>query len=162
MSNFDINPLKLREIILNTRQPIVLKQFNHNWSCLQNGLAGWCKTFDSSNSSGANFERMSKSDSWEPQWERKRQIIQMTGEQFLNEHSKDCDYWSALNYKRRHELPENCTTGIDFSAFGFPHAADDSTLWLSSSGANTPCHYDSYGCNIVVQAFGKYVCFNLI
>ncbi|XP_065371908.1 HSPB1-associated protein 1 [Calliphora vicina] len=155
MSNFDINPLKLREIILNTREPIVLKQFNLNWSCLQDGLAGWCKTFDVSNSSGAIFERISKRDSWEPQWERKRQKILMTGEQFLKEHNKDCDYWSALNYKRIHELPGNCTNGIDFSAFGFPQAADDATLWLSSSGANTPCHYDSYGCNIVVQAFGK-------
>ncbi|KAI8130264.1 hypothetical protein FF38_12570 [Lucilia cuprina] len=155
MNKNNIKPLNLREIILNTRQPIVLKQFSLNWSCFQVGLDEWCKTFDALNSNVANFERIAKNVAEEPQWERKRQTIQMTAGQFLKEHSKDCDYWSGLNYKRRHELPAKCTNGIDFSAFGFPQAADDSTLWLSSKGANTPCHYDSYGCNIVVQVFGR-------
>ncbi|XP_037814253.1 HSPB1-associated protein 1 [Lucilia sericata] len=155
MNKNDIKPLNFREIILNTRLPVVFKQFPLNWACFQDGLEEWCKTFDALKSCAANFERITKNVADEPQWERKRQTIQMTAGQFLKEHSKDCDYWSGLNYKRRHELPAKCTSGIDFSAFGFPQAADDSTLWLSSKGANTPCHYDSYGCNIVVQIFGR-------
>ncbi|CAH8521315.1 unnamed protein product [Dicrocoelium dendriticum] len=30
-----------------------------------------------------------------------------------------------------------------------------STFWLGSSGANSICHYDTYGVNLVVQIFGK-------
>lgn len=156
MSCLDKNPLKLREIILNTREPIVIKQFPLSWPCFQNGLEEWCLTFDQLNNSATDFEKMSKNDCLEPQWERKRQVVKMTAMEFLEQHTKkNCSYWSGLNYKRRHELPDKCTSGIDFSSFGFPQAAEDSTLWLCSSGANTPCHYDSYGCNIVVQVFGK-------
>ncbi|KAM7364079.1 HSPB1 associated protein 1 [Cochliomyia hominivorax] len=156
MSDLELNPLKLREIILNTRKPLVLKQFPINWSCFNNGLEEWCKIFDNANVSAVNFEKMAKKDANEPQWERKRQTVEMTAKEFLKEYKdKDSGYWAGLNYKRRHELPVECTNGIDFSIFGFSHAAEDATLWLSSEGANTPCHYDSYGCNIVVQIFGK-------
>jgi HSPB1-associated protein 1 len=31
----------------------------------------------------------------------------------------------------------------------------DSTLWLSTKKAHTPMHYDSYGCNVVVQLAGE-------
>ena len=44
---------------------------------------------------------------------------------------------------------------IDWSAFGFEmRNASDSTLWLATRGAYTPCHYDSYGYNLVAQIFG--------
>lgn len=155
MDNYYNKPLIIREIILNTQAPIVFKNFPLNWPIFQEGLEQWCHEFDKYSNSKTEFERMSKYDCREPQWERKRQTIQMTTTVFLKEYSKDSQYWYGLNYKRRHELPAKCSNGIDFSVFGFPHAADDATLWLSSQGANTPCHYDSYGCNIVVQVFGK-------
>lgn len=156
MTENEINPLKLREIILNTRKPLVLKQFPINWSCFNGGLEEWCKIFDKSNGSAVTFEKMAKNNCRGPQWERKRQAVKMTTTEFLKLYkNEDCNFWSGLNYKRRHELPANCSKGIDFSVFGFPQANDDCTLWLSSNGANTPCHYDSYGCNIVVQIFGR-------
>lgn len=154
MTDCNTNPRKLREIILNTRKPLVFKSFPLNWPCFQNGLAEWCTTFDKSNCT-ATFERISKYDCLEPQWERKREVVQMKATQFLEDHNCDRSYWSGLNYKRRHELPVSATSGVDFAPFGFPEVADDSTLWLCSRNANTPCHYDSYGCNIVVQVFGK-------
>lgn len=41
---------------------------------------------------------------------------------------------------------------------GFPErGVEDSTLWIGSSGAHTPCHLDTYGCNIIAQVYGKYV-----
>lgn len=155
MTSYDNNPLIFREIILNTQKPVVFKNFPLNWLCFQGGLELWCKEFDEYSGSETSFEKISKYDAREPQWERKRQTIQMTAKEFLTEYSKDNRYWCGLNYKRKQELPAVCTNGIDFSAFGFPYAADDATFWLSSQGANTPCHYDSYGCNIVVQVFGK-------
>ena len=31
----------------------------------------------------------------------------------------------------------------------------DSTIWIGSAGASTPCHYDTYGFNLVAQIQGK-------
>lgn len=33
--------------------------------------------------------------------------------------------------------------------------AKDSTLWIGSTGAHTPCHQDLYGINLVAQVYGK-------
>ena len=47
---------------------------------------------------------------------------------------------------------------VDWSSLGFPgRAGAESTLWLGSSGAHTQCHYDTYGCNLVAQIYGRYV-----
>lgn len=46
---------------------------------------------------------------------------------------------------------------ISWSSFGFPElTANESTLWVGSKGAHTPCHQDTYGRNIVVQVYGRY------
>lgn len=149
--------LNLRELILNTRAPIVLKNYDHQWTCFKDGLKSWCKHLDELSPDLLQFERIALDETCEPQWERKRTIKEMTALQFLDEHANDCSYWSGLNYKRKNEFPAECSKGIDFGCFGFPHATDDCTFWLSSKGANTPCHYDTYGCNIVVQVFGRWV-----
>lgn len=45
---------------------------------------------------------------------------------------------------------------IDWSGFGFnKRNAQESTLWIGSSQAYTPCHFDSYGYNLVAQIFGR-------
>lgn len=45
---------------------------------------------------------------------------------------------------------------VDWSTFGFnDRSGADSTIWIGSRGAHTPCHYDSYGYNIVAQVYGK-------
>ncbi|XP_050079416.1 HSPB1-associated protein 1-like [Anopheles maculipalpis] len=50
---------------------------------------------------------------------------------------------------------EPCRRGINFERFGFPEVDEDITFWIGSAQAHTPCHYDTYGCNIVVQVFGR-------
>lgn len=43
-----------------------------------------------------------------------------------------------------------------WSAFGFPDVSgDQSTIWIGSEGSNTPCHLDTYGCNLVAQIYGQ-------
>lgn len=32
---------------------------------------------------------------------------------------------------------------------------DETTLWIGSRGAHTPCHMDTYGCNLVAQVIGR-------
>ncbi|NXA08332.1 HBAP1 protein, partial [Sapayoa aenigma] len=45
---------------------------------------------------------------------------------------------------------------VRWSDFGFPgRSGKESTLWIGSEGANTPCHLDSYGCNLVLQVQGR-------
>ena len=45
---------------------------------------------------------------------------------------------------------------IDWGVFGFDgRNGTSSTFWLGSKGAYTPCHYDTYGCNLVAQLFGR-------
>ena len=48
---------------------------------------------------------------------------------------------------------------VDWSMFGFDgRDGGDSTMWIGSAGAHTPCHYDTYGCNLVAQIYGRYIC----
>uniref|UniRef100_A0A914DSA5 JmjC domain-containing protein n=1 Tax=Acrobeloides nanus TaxID=290746 RepID=A0A914DSA5_9BILA len=55
----------------------------------------------------------------------------------LNEAKKE------LNWKKLGVLPEK-----------YEDQDDDSALWIGTSGAYTPCHYDTYGFNIHVQLKG--------
>ncbi len=52
-------------------------------------------------------------------------------------------------------FPENCLKAVDWSVFGF-HQLDgrDSSIWLGTAGAYTPCYYDTYGCLLHAQIFG--------
>lgn len=150
---------KLRDIILNTRVPLVLKDFPVNWECFDGPLTEWSTRYDKEASHLPEFESMRVSDCETPQWERKRKQIKMTMQQFLNDYSireeEERFDWAAYQYKRADELPASCLQGIDFKRFGFADHQNDYSFWLGSKYANTPCHYDTYGINIVVQVYGS-------
>ncbi|KAM8703370.1 hypothetical protein ACLKA7_008057 [Drosophila subpalustris] len=151
---------KLRDIILNTHVPLVLNDFPVNWECFDGPLTEWCTRYDKDASNLPAFESMRVAACETPQWERKRKQVNMTMQQFLNDYSKIEDSkerfeWAAYQYKRADELPASCLQGIDFKKFGFADHQNDYSFWLSSKYANTPCHYDTYGINIVVQAYGS-------
>lgn len=45
---------------------------------------------------------------------------------------------------------------VNWGCFGFPQrTGDESTIWIGSEEASTPCHIDSYGCNLVAQIYGR-------
>ena len=53
------------------------------------------------------------------------------------------------------ELP-GYKQGIDWSTFGLPElTGEQSTFWMGTEGAYTPCHYDTYGFNLVTQLHGR-------
>ena len=69
------------------------------------------------------------------------------------------DYWAYADYKYMSQM---CTEhlelieAIDWGVFGFEgRNGDQSTIWIGSEGASTPCHYDTYGCNLVAQLSGR-------
>ncbi len=69
------------------------------------------------------------------------------------------DYWMYADYKYMSHLcvkHEVMIKSIDWSVFGFKgRNGNDSTLWVGSEYASTPCHYDTYGCNLVAQLSGR-------
>ena len=83
------------------------------------------------------------------------------------------EYWVYADYKYMSQLlcdeeegeggrgggrerSKELIRAIDWSVFGFPeYDGSDSTLWVGSEEAYTPCHYDTYGCNLVAQLSGR-------
>ncbi|KAL7881637.1 hypothetical protein AOLI_G00084850 [Acnodon oligacanthus] len=69
------------------------------------------------------------------------------------------EYWAYADYKYLALLFQDNTTmfkGVVWSDFGYPgRDGRESTLWIGTNGANTPCHLDSYGCNLVFQVQGR-------
>ncbi|XP_076012749.1 HSPB1-associated protein 1 homolog [Genypterus blacodes] len=69
------------------------------------------------------------------------------------------EYWAYADYKYIailfQELP-SIFEDVMWSDFGFKgRNGRESTLWIGTEGANTPCHQDSYGCNLVLQVQGR-------
>lgn len=45
---------------------------------------------------------------------------------------------------------------VKWAEFGFGgRDGQESTLWIGTEGANTPCHQDAYGYNLVLQVQGR-------
>ncbi|XP_017565014.1 HSPB1-associated protein 1 homolog isoform X3 [Pygocentrus nattereri] len=69
------------------------------------------------------------------------------------------EYWAYADYKYLALLFQDNTAmfkGVVWSDFGYPgRDGRESTLWIGTNGANTPCHLDSYGCNLVFQVQGR-------
>ncbi|KAM9850611.1 HSPB1-associated protein 1 homolog [Aulostomus maculatus] len=67
-------------------------------------------------------------------------------------------YWAYADYKYIAMLFQDQPAmfeDVKWSKFGFEgRNGKESTLWIGTKGANTPCHMDSYGCNLVLQVQG--------
>jgi len=64
---------------------------------------------------------------------------------------KCCDVSQQLIY-----FNESLKKKFSWSKLGFPDRdADQSTLWCGSAGSYTPCHFDTYSCNLVCQVYGR-------
>ncbi|XP_034429782.1 HSPB1-associated protein 1 homolog isoform X2 [Hippoglossus hippoglossus] len=69
------------------------------------------------------------------------------------------EYWAYADYKYIATLFQDqpfMFEDVKWSDFGFEgRNGRESTLWIGAEGANTPCHLDSYGCNLVLQVQGR-------
>ncbi|XP_070832397.1 HSPB1-associated protein 1 homolog [Chaetodon trifascialis] len=69
------------------------------------------------------------------------------------------EYWAYADYKYIAMLFQDQPSmfeDVKWSEFGFEgRNGRESTLWIGTEGANTPCHLDSYGCNLVLQVQGR-------
>ncbi|XP_058151670.1 HSPB1-associated protein 1 isoform X2 [Dasypus novemcinctus] len=117
------------------------------------------------------FRMGMKSTDTVPQFETTCSYVEATLEEFL---TWNCDqscvsgpfrdydhsqFWAYADYKYFVHLFEDKTDifqDVIWSDFGFPgRTGRESTLWIGSLGAHTPCHLDTYGCNLVFQVQGR-------
>lgn len=156
---------QIKDVILNLNKPYVIKDFHaiKSWKCFNISIEEWITLLDSAhNNSEINFDTGSKMGSLnKPQWEYCRGTKSMKCSEFLlkykdnNDNIKN-DHWVSYGYKSINILPDDCKEGINFTEFGFNDIdTNDISFWLGSKYAHTPCHYDAYGCNIVVQVYGR-------
>lgn len=158
-----MDPATIRDVVLNVREPVVLRDVEIPWFCFDQTLPEWLRLLDeSSNTDGGGFslDCGPRRNGRAPQWERLRGQIQKKMMDFYKESTaSDNEYfrekWTSYSYRYINELPEECRRGISFECFGFPDITEDVSFWIGSRGAHTPCHYDTYGCNIVVQVHGR-------
>jgi HSPB1-associated protein 1 len=144
-----------RNIVLNAKQPIVVKnsQVLH-WPCLSMDFQEWAEHFDAEKAT-CSFDLGRHKFGSISQFERFRSTKTMKMTEFLSKCADDDEFWCCHNYKYLNDCPEQCRKGISFADLGFPEVDDDISFWVGKKGSHTPVHFDAYGCNIVVQVFGR-------
>ncbi|KAM6396337.1 HSPB1-associated protein 1 isoform 2-T2 [Pluvialis apricaria] len=162
-------PGKAKEIVMSLQHPAVFCNMVGDWPALH-----WNAKYLSAVLDGKTiqFRLGLKTMDLVPQFETRCSYVEATLEEFLAwscgqpsclsgpfscyEYSK---YWAYADYKyiaRIFEDKPEIFQDIRWSDFGFPgRSGKESTLWIGSEGANTPCHLDSYGCNLVLQVQGR-------
>lgn len=147
----------IRNTILSATTPHVLQNVTLQWLCFKQTLAEWCTEFTTA-TNYVRFDCGRLHHNRHPQWERHRTSTLMTPTEFLTKYgdNEKQSNWATHSYKDIRKLPAKCREGITFERLGFFNL-DDISFWLGSAGAHTPCHYDTYGYNIVVQVYGRFV-----
>ncbi|XP_075821374.1 HSPB1-associated protein 1 isoform X3 [Microtus pennsylvanicus] len=161
-------PEKAKEIIMSLQQPAIFCNMVFDWPAQH-----WTAKHLSEVLQGKQirFRMGLRSTDTVPQFETACSYVDATLEEFLAwncDHSsvsgpfKDYDhskFWAYADYKYFVNLFEDKTDvfqEVIWSDFGFPgRNGQESTLWIGSLGAHTPCHLDSYGCNLVFQVQGR-------
>ncbi|XP_068245734.1 HSPB1-associated protein 1 homolog isoform X2 [Palaemon carinicauda] len=178
-----INPNEIRRALFSdVKEPVVFHGYlkpgevsserTSSWKCLEWDAKAWGKLFGEKDLNFRLGTRISCDDVLTaPQWETTCLKSTMSYERFLqwsdgnaschtscgqevisSSHWAYFDYFYMKNLEHQDELKDF----IDWGKFGFPgRGIQDSTLWIGTAGANTPCHIDTYGCNLVAQIQGK-------
>ncbi|CAK6441719.1 unnamed protein product [Pipistrellus nathusii] len=161
-------PEKAKEIIMSLQQPAVFCNMAFDWPARHWTAEHLSKVLHGKQ---IRFRMGMKSTDTVPQFETSCSYVEATLEEFLTwnrDHSSisgpfiDYDYskfWAYADYKYVASLFEDKTDifqDVIWSDFGFRgRNGRESTLWIGSLGAHTPCHLDSYGCNLVFQVQGR-------
>ncbi|KAF2364100.1 JmjC domain, partial [Trinorchestia longiramus] len=138
------------------------------WNCIRWSIEEWTKHFGEEQLKVRLGLRTSNSA--EPQWESNCQTSYLTfGELSMwdttelncttasGESVSSVSHWAYFDYVhlKEHNGLEFLKSEISWEEFGFKgRGADESTVWIGTKGAHTPCHMDTYGCNLIVQVHG--------
>lgn len=153
----EIDPHDMKLAISSLVKPCILKNIQLDWPIMNMSLENWCQLMHlNSDQKSVQFTTGSIKHFDLPYWERFRGKELMSFTDFYQKSTENqcSDKWLSHSYKDIKSWPEIVRKSINFNKLGFDNT-EDILFWLGSKGANTPCHYDTYGFNIVVQVFGK-------
>lgn len=155
MENRSPEPSELRKILSSLNKPHILKNFKLNWPIFDKSFTEFCEIIN--NDEPVIFDIGEKKHADLPYWERFRRSKSLKFTEFLERAQNDGfhDEWATYSYKDIQLWPDELQQSINFNALGFEDTKDV-LFWLGTAAANTPCHYDTYGFNIVVQVFGRF------
>ena len=162
------SPEQVRRLISRSRQPLVFRGLIDSWPMLTYSQSDWTNLFGEKllecRVGNADFQNE------QPQWESHSLNIKCTYSQLVK-WSNNCGdgenpdlsaletskHFLYYGYKYMKDIFEpEVLRMIDWTAFGYPERnGTESTFWLGTAGAHTPCHYDTYGCNLVAQLSGR-------
>ncbi|XP_069790907.1 HSPB1-associated protein 1 homolog isoform X3 [Narcine bancroftii] len=163
------NPKEVRSIIELLQQPAVFLNMVSNWPALQWTAEHLSQMLDGKE---LTFRIGKRRTDKAPQFETQCEYIKGTLQEFLvwlhgENHSSPglfssfprSEYWAYADYKYIAMMFEDKAEffqDVIWADFGFPgRDGRESTLWIGSEAANTPCHLDSYGYNLVLQVQGS-------
>ncbi|XP_049734092.1 HSPB1-associated protein 1 [Elephas maximus indicus] len=161
-------PEKAKEIIMSLQQPAIFCNMVFDWPARHWNAKHLSEVLHGKQ---IRFRMGRRNTDTVPQFETTCSYVEATLEEFLNWNCDQSDgsgpfrnydhsqFWAYADYKYFVRLFENKTDvfqDVLWSDFGFPgRNGRESTLWIGSLGAHTPCHLDSYGCNLVFQVQGR-------
>jgi len=145
----------IKDLILSLKTPAVFHGNICEWDFVKWSEEEWCNLFGEK---PVPFRCGPKKCSRSPQWERTCKTENMTMRNFFQSAKNiNADSWQYFDYKYLNEWLKDSDAfeALSWAKLGFPELKrDESTLWIGSPGAHTPCHMDSYGCNLVAQVHG--------
>ena len=174
MASMDLSG-KMNQLITSSKQPLIFKNvIKTTWPMLDYSSSDWNALFGERLLECRVGERDSTA-AYEPQWEAQSATVKCTYFQLIKWNNgeigkpNECHDGGGLSglypekhflyfaYKHMKDFFEPAVmTMIDWTAFGFPgRNGGESTFWLGTAGAHTPCHFDTYGCNLVAQITGR-------
>ncbi|XP_047457958.1 HSPB1-associated protein 1 homolog isoform X2 [Mugil cephalus] len=163
------SPEEARRIVHHLQQPAVFPSMTCGWPALR---------WTAEHLSGCLGDRLvrfrlgRKEEKNTPLFETQCSYVEATVAQFLSwtrgQSGTDIgpfskypcsDHWAYADYKYIAMLFQDqpfMFEDVKWSEFGFEgRDGKESTLWIGTEGANTPCHQDTYGCNLVLQIQGR-------
>ncbi|GFG32651.1 hypothetical protein Cfor_12761 [Coptotermes formosanus] len=158
----------MRHMILKGfKEPIVFTRCIEDWDVLSWSLDTWAEKFGDR---VLPFRSGVRKSTKVPQWEALCKKIYLTMEEFVKLEMSDAkkeettsgdssSRWMYFDYKYLNEwFPDqhSLLQTVTWKKFGFPERGGSvSTIWIGNDGAHTPCHLDTYGCNLVAQVYGR-------
>ncbi|KAI1885243.1 hypothetical protein AGOR_G00218160 [Albula goreensis] len=162
-------PEEAREIVEAVQKPVVFLGMASDWPALHWNAEHLSETLGQK---AVRFRIGKKQDNKTPLFETQCSYTEASLWEFLSwakgrsststgpfRDSPLSEHWAYADYKYIAMLFEDKASMFEdvvWSDFGYPgRNGRESTLWIGTAGASTPCHQDSYGCNLVLQVQGR-------
>lgn len=137
----------------NTDKPFLIHSGLSGWEALHWSLDDWVKVLPPLVDVRVGLVQPNLPH---PQWERYTNSKQIPTKELFSQSSQQLETWAYYDYKYMHQVMPDLCSKFPWDDFGFAgRDGQESTLWVGTSHAHTPCHRDTYGCNLVAQLYGE-------